>query len=337
MSLPTIWFILIGALLVGYAVLDGFDLGVGILHPFSRGETERDLLLESIAPFWDGNEVWLVVFGGAMFSAFPEAYSAAFTAFYLPFMLLLIALIFRGVAIEFRRHADSSRVRLRWDFVFSAASVLVTFCYGLAVGNSILGLPIGPNGEFEGQAVRLLHPYSILIGLFSIAVFAMHGSMYLLTRLEENELRRKVEGWGWKTFWIFLAMYLFVTAATLIWIPGASANFRRHLWVWLIPLLNVLAIANVPRSLYRHRYISAFLSSSGTIAAFTCLFGVALYPNLIASSLDRAYDLTVFRAASSDRTLVNLLIAVGLGLPFVLSYTFVTYWVFRGKAIGPRD
>src|SRR5262249_16939950 len=141
MDLPTVWFVLLGVFLVGYAVQDGFDLGVGILHLLSQGEAERRALIESIGPFWDGNEVWLVVFGGALFAAFPAAYAAAFTTMYLPFMVLLVALIFRAVAIEFRHHADTPAGRCAWDVAFSFASLLATFLYGLTVGTAIQGVP----------------------------------------------------------------------------------------------------------------------------------------------------------------------------------------------------
>jgi cytochrome d ubiquinol oxidase subunit II len=330
MDLPTVWFILIGVFLVGYAVLDGFDLGVGILHLFARGEAQRTAMIDSIGPFWDGNEVWLVVFGGAMFAAFPEAYAAAFTAFYLPFLVVVVALIFRAVAIEFRHHAEGPASRFGWDIAFFLASLLVTFLYGVAVGDSICGLPFGPGKEFIGTLTDLLRPYALLIGLFAVATFAMHGSIFLLLRTE-GALRRRVLRWAWTSFGLFLTLYFLATIVTLMVVPGATDNFRRYPWVWVVPVLNVLAVANIPRALYRRRPVAAFISSSATIAAFTFLFGVALYPNLIASTLGPAFDLTVRRAASSPGTLRNLLVAAALGMPFVLAYSTVTYWIFRGK------
>ncbi len=338
MDLPTVWFALIGVFLVGYAVLDGFDLGVGILHPFARGDLERTAMIAAIGPFWDGNEVWLVVFGGAMFAAFPEAYAAGFTAFYLPFLLVVVALIFRAVAIEFRHHAEGLAVRIAWDAAFFAASLLATFLFGVAVGSTIRGLPLGAEGAFTGSLADLLRPYALLIGLFSVATFAMHGSMFLLLRTE-GALQQRVFRWAWTSFGVFLAVYLLVTIVTLVVVPSSADNFRRHPWVWIVPVLNALAIANIPRALYRRRPAAAFVSSSATIAAFTFLFGVALYPNLIASTLGPEFDLTIGRAASSHATLRNLLIAAGLGMPFVLAYTAVTYWVFRGRvrAVGDRE
>ena len=327
MDLPTVWFGLLGVLLAGYAVLDGFDLGVGVLHLFARGDHEREQLVESIAPFWSGNEVWLVVFGGALFAAFPAAYAGAFTAMYLPFMVLLVALIFRAVAVEFRHHAESPRGRFTWDVSFGLASVLVAFLFGVAVGNSITGLPLGPGGEIENESLALLRPYPVLVGLFAVSAVAMHGAIYLQLRTE-GALRARVGRWCWWTFGAFLALFLIASAVTVRTFPDATANFERHPWLWAVPALNVLAIANLPRSLVHGRPVWAFVSSGAVITALTCLFGVALFPNLIVSTLGAEHNLTVWRAASSPNTLGNLLVVAAVGMPFVLAYTVCTYWVF---------
>jgi cytochrome d ubiquinol oxidase subunit II len=334
MDLPTVWFGLLGVFLAGYAILDGFDLGVGVLHLFARGDAERAALSESIGPFWNGNEVWLVVFGGALFAAFPAAYAAAFTTMYLPFMVLLVALIFRAAAVEFRHHAETHGGRLAWDIAFSAASVLVAFLFGVAIGNAITGVPLGPGGSIVEGQLDLLRPYPVLVGMFAVVTFAMHGAIYLQLRTE-GELRERVGRWAWWTFGLFLAMFLLTTAATVIAFPTATAAFEEHPWLWVVPVLNVLAIANLPRSLAQGNLRWAFVSSGAVIAAFTFLFGVALYPNLVVSTLADEHNLTVWRAASSERTLVNLLIVAGIGMPFVLGYTIVTYHVFR-KADRPQ-
>jgi cytochrome d ubiquinol oxidase subunit II len=328
MDLPTVWFVLLGIFLVGYAVLDGFDLGVGILHLLARGDAERRALMDSIAPFWAGNEVWLVVFGGALFAAFPAAYAAALTTMYLPLMVVLVALIFRAVAIEFRHHAETPARRLGWDVAFSVASLLATFLFGVAVGNAIQGVPLGPGGVALPAAFDPLRPYPGLVGLFAVATFAMHGATYLQLKTV-GELRRRAGRWAWWAFGLFVGLYLLTTAATLVAFPWVTANFEKHPWLWVVPVLNLLAIANLPRSFSHGRPWWAFASSGAAIAAFTFLFGVALYPNMIASSLGADSDLTVWEAASSPESLKNLLIAAALGLPFVLSYTAVTYWVFR--------
>jgi cytochrome bd ubiquinol oxidase subunit II len=330
LDLNIIWFVLLGVLLVGYAVLDGFDLGVGILHLFVKDDTERRLLLNSIGPLWDGNEVWLVTFGGALFAAFPEAYATAFSSFYLPFIVLLLCLIFRAVSIEFRSKTEHAFWRTAWDVAFCASSTLATFLYGVAVGGSILGLPIGADREYAGTFLDLVRPYALLVGLFAVATFAMHGSIYLYLKTE-GDLQRRVHGWMWTTFGLFLVMYLFTTMFTLAQVPTATRNFARYPWVWVVVLLNVLAVANIPRAIYLGRPFYAFLSSCATIAAFTFLFGVALYPNLIASTLGPDKNLTVYNAASSQKTLGIMLVVAILGMPFVVTYTAVVYWVFRGK------
>ena len=330
--LHILWFTLLGVLLAGYAILDGFDLGVGILHLCVRKDGERRLFMNSIGPLWDGNEVWLVVFGGAMFAAFPRAYAAAFSGFYTPFMIILAALIFRGVSMEFRGKFEAPAWRAFWDIAFCAASALATFSFGVLVANCILGLPLGADGDFV-RAVTLadlLRPYPVLVGLFAVATFAMHGSIYLYLKTE-GELQQRLHRWMWRTFGLFLALYVLVTIFTLTTIPRSTAKYQEYPWAWIVVVLNVLAIANIPRAIAQGRPLYAFVSSSCTIAAFTFLFGMTLFPNLIVSTLDPAYSLTVQKAAASEKTLTVMAVIAFLGMPFVLSYTIVIYWVFRGK------
>ncbi len=330
MDLNTIWFILLGVLLTGYAILDGFDLGVGILHLAVKKDEERRVLMNSIGPIWDGNEVWLVTFGGALFAAFPHAYATVFSGFYTAFMILLCALIFRAVSMEFRSKRESPAWRQFWDVAFCVASTVATLLFGVAVGNAMRGMPIGADMEYVGTFADLLHPYAVLVGLFAVATFAMHGSIYLYLKTE-GELQARIQHWMWKTFGIFLVFYLFVTIFTLVDVPLATRNFREHPWVWIVVVLNILAIANIPRAIYQKRPGYAFVSSCATIAALTFLFGVALFPDLVHSSLDPAWSLTIYNAASSPKTLGIMLTIAILGMPFVLAYTAVIYWVFRGK------
>lgn len=331
-TLQLIWFGLIGVLLAGYAILDGFDLGVGILHLGARNDTERRIFMNSIGPLWDGNEVWLVVFGGAIFAAFPNAYAAAFSGFYTAFMILLCCLIFRAVSMEFRSKKETQLWRTIWDVAFSAASTLATFLFGVVVANCIRGLPLGADAEFTRSIglFELLSPYAILVGLFAVATFAMHGSIYLYMKTE-GDLQRRIHRWMWITFGIFLTLYLLVTLFTLTGNPRSLDKYEEYPWAWIIVVLNVLAIANIPRAIHQGRPFDAFISSSATIAAFTFLFGMTLFPSLIVSSEDPSYNLTVARAASTEKTLGIMLIVAVLGLPFVLTYTVIIYWVFRGK------
>lgn len=327
-TLCVIWFVLLGIMLTGYAVLDGFDLGVGILHLTTRDDRERRILLNSIGPVWDGNEVWLVTFGGAMLAAFPNAYATIFSGFYTAFMLLLFALIFRAVSIEFRSKTQSAIWRRVWDIGFSVGSTLATFLFGVAVGNAMIGIPI-TNMEFTGNFWGLLRPYPLLVGVFAVALFAMHGAIYLYLKTE-GKLQEHVHSWMWRGFGIFLVLYMLTTIYTLAAVPAAVRNFQDHAWAWIVVVLNVLAIANIPRSIYHQKPLQAFVSSALTIVGFIFLFSIALYPNMV-TAVDPAESMTIFNSASSAKTLFIMLIIAALGMPFVLAYTAVIYWVFRGK------
>jgi cytochrome d ubiquinol oxidase subunit II len=330
MDLNLLWFGLLGVLLSGYAILDGFDLGVGMLHLRARSDIERRTFMNSIGPLWDGNEVWLVTFGGALFAAFPHAYATAFSAFYTPFIVLLFALIFRAVSMEFRSKRTSDAWRRAFDFGFFASSGLATFLFGVAVGNSMMGLPIGPDMEFQGGLLDLLRPYGLLVGVLAVATFLMHGSIYLYMKTE-GELQARIHGWMRGSFVVFLVVYVITTITTLTTIPHAIQNFRDYPWAWVVVALNILAIANVPRAIHGNRPLYAFVSSSAAIAALVFLFGMALFPNLIYSSLDPEWSLTIYNAASSQKTLGIMRTIAVIGMPFVLAYTIVIYWTFRGK------
>ncbi|MDR3614854.1 MAG: cytochrome d ubiquinol oxidase subunit II [Candidatus Obscuribacterales bacterium] len=325
-----IWFILLGVLLTGYAILDGLDFGVGILHLFTKTDEDRRLCLNSIGPIWDGNEVWLVTFGGALFAAFPNAYATAFSGFYIAFMLLLNALIFRAVSIEFRSKHESKGWRQGWDIAFTVASTSAPFIFGVLAGNSFIGLPLGADMMFNGSVSELFGPYPCLVGLFAVATCAMHGSIYLYLKTE-GALQKQIHGWMWTTFGVFIVFYMFTTIVTLVQFPLATANFLKFPLAWLVVLLNVLAIANIPRAIFLNRPQYAFFSSICTIAALTFLFGAAMYPNLIVARDNPAFNIDVYNGASSNKTLGIMLIVAALGMPFVCCYTFIVYWVFRGK------
>ncbi len=330
MDLNLFWFILLGILLTGYAILDGFDLGVGILHLFIRRDEHRRIFMNSIGPLWDGNEVWLVTFGGAMFAAFPEVYATVFSGFYTAFMALLFALIFRAVSMEFRSKHEGAAWRNFWDISFCAGSTLATFLFGVAVGNAMQGMPIGPDKEFHGTTLDLLRPYPLLVGALAVATFAMHGCLYLHLKTE-GELQQRIHRWMWRSFGFFLILYLFTTVYTLAEVPLATRNFHKHPWVWLVVFLNILAVANIPRAIYKDRALYAFISSCATIAALTFFFGVALFPELVHSSLNPAWSLDVYNSASTQKTLAIMRNIAFIGVPFVLAYTAAIFWVFRGK------
>ncbi len=329
-DIQTFWFVLLGILMAGYGILDGFDLGVGVVHLGARDDRERRLFLNAIGPLWDGNEVWLVTFGGALFAAFPIAYAAAFSGFYVPFMLLLFCLIFRAVSIEFRSKRPEPLWRRAWDTAFSLSSGFAALLFGAAVGNAIQGVAIDERGEVVGDTLSLFTPYPLLVGVFAVATCALHGSIYLQLKTE-GELAGRIHRWSWRLFGLFLALYLLTSAVTLASFPHAYANFRTLPAAWIVVLLNVLAVANIPRALSQGRPLYALVSSGATIAALVFLFGMALYPNLLGSSLGPATDLTIYNTASSIPTLQRMRLIALIGMPFVLTYTGLVYWVFRGK------
>lgn len=331
MDLHLIWFGLLGVLLAGYAVLDGFDLGVGIVHPLARTDEERRLFINAIGPIWDGNEVWLVTFGGALFAAFPEAYATVFSGFYLAFMLLLVALILRAVSIEFRSKQASPRWRRFWDGGFCLASFLASLLFGIAVGNGMQGVPLDERGVFVGSFGDLLGRYPVLIGGLTVVMFAMHGALYLCLKIPAGPLLERVKTWVWHTWGLFLVGYILVTMYTLAFVPRALSNFRHAPWAIAVVVLNVLAIANIPRALFNGRPGQAFVSSGVAIVALVGLFGIAQFPNLVTASNDPQLSLTVYTAASSTKTLMTMFIIACIGIPLVLTYTIIVYWTFRRR------
>lgn len=328
-DLPTIWFLLVGALLSGYAVLDGFDLGVGILHLFFRKDEERRVLLNAIGPVWDGNEVWLVTGGGALFAAFPAVYAGVFSGFYPAIILLLFGLIFRAVAIEFRSKQKMAWWRRIWDISFCAASLVSSFLLGVAFGNVIRGIPLDRRGEFTGGFLDLLDPFALLTGITTVALFAMHGAIYLVLKTE-GPLQDKVRGWINPTIILFTICYATTTMATLVYLPFMGERFKQHPVLFLLPLLTMLAIANIPREISRRHDLRAFLSSSAAVWGLMGLAGLGMYPNLVRGR-DPATSLTIDNAASSPGTLTTMLIIAAIGVPLVLAYTISIYWIFRGK------
>ncbi len=329
-DLRVVWFLLLGLIVTGYAVLDGFDLGVGMLHLALKGDEERRLSINAIGPVWDGNEVWLVVGGGAVFAAFPEVYSTVFSGFYSAFMLLLLALVFRAVAIEFRSKRPSARWRRGWDVAFAFGSTLAAFLIGLALGNLAAGVPLDTTRNFRLGLVDLLRPYPVLVAVTTVALFALHGSLYLDLKLA-GAPQERVKRWVRPLMITFILCYAFVTVATLLYQPHLADRFR-HQPVWfLVPALTILAIANIPRELHHGHEFRAFLSSGAAIALLLSLVAIGLFPNIVYSDPFPERSLTIYNSASSNGTLTIMLIVAAIGMPLVVGYTAMIYWIFRGK------
>ena len=329
-DLNTIWFILVGVLFTGYAILDGFDLGIGALHLFTKKDEERRIMLNSIGPVWDGNEVWLVTGGGALFAAFPNVYATAFSGFYLALILLLVALIFRAVAIEFRSKQPMRWWRQTWDIGFSVGSILSALLIGVALGNIAWGVPIDARGEFAGTFLGLLTPYPLLVGITTVALFMMHGAIYGVMKTE-GELHDKLRVWTMRCIIFFVICAVTLTMGTLLYVPHMAARVRENPWLFSIALTNMLSIANIPREFHHGRDWRAFLSSCAAMITLMALFALNIFPDLIYSHPNPENSLTIYNAASSPKTLGIMLVIAIIGVPIVIAYTICIYWIFRGK------
>ncbi len=330
LDLNFIWFVLVGVLFTGYAVLDGFDLVIGALHLFTKTDEERRLMLNSIGPVWDGNEVWLVTGGGALFAAFPNVYATVFSGFYLALMLLLAALIFRAVAIEFRSKRPERWWRQLWDVSFAAGSVGSALLIGVALGNLAWGVPVNADGEYAGTFLGLLRPYPLLVGVTTVALFLMHGAIYGVMKTE-GALHDKLRVWAVRGMIGFVICAVTLTMATLLYVPHMAARVRENPWWFTVALANMLAIANIPREFHHGRDGRAFASSCAAIITLMGLFALNMFPDLVYSLPHPENSLNIHNAASSPKTLGIMLVIAGLGMPAVTAYTISIYWIFRGK------
>lgn len=325
------WFTIFVILLAGYSLLDGFDLGVGMLHLTTKSDTERRLMMNSIGPVWDGNEVWLVTAGGALFAGFPMIYATVCSAFYEFVMFLLGGLIFRAVAIEFRSKNPSFFWRLFWDVLFALASFMIAFGLGVVLGNLVRGISLDANGEFTGSCLDLFHPYAFLVGLLSVALFCMHGGIYLLMKTEEelhDKIRKKIN----PLIIFFILTYTVTTMATLIYQPHMIEVFQERPLIFLLALIHLLVIANIPREINLQRDGRAFIMSCMNIGCLFALYALGTYPNVVRAINDpTSLSLTLYNSSSSKATLEILLLIAVIGIPLVVSYTVTIYYIFRGK------
>lgn len=327
MDLATVWFVIIAVLWLGYLFLEGFDFGVGmLLRVLGRDEAERRVLVNTIGPVWDGNEVWLLVAGGATFAAFPGWYAGLFSAAYLPLLLFLVALIGRGVAFEYRGKVDSARWRSTWDTVITAGSAVAALGVGLLLSWNVLGLPIDADGNRVGSAFAAVR-WDTLLGALAIAGFALvHGAVFIALKTE-GEIRVRAR---------LLALRLApVALAPLVVLLLVVQQRQGAGWTWFAVGVVLLAAAGAWLRLAAHREGQAFALLGVAVAAtVVALFG-ALHPNVLPSTLDAAYSLSIADTASSPYTLTVMTWVAAFGTPAVLVYQGWTYWVFR-KRIGTR-
>jgi cytochrome d ubiquinol oxidase subunit II len=329
-ELSTVWFVLLGFLFAGYALLDGFDLGAGAVHLFvARTDLERRQVINSIGPVWDGNEVWLVVAGGALFAAFPIVYATVFSGFYLAMILVLGALILRGVSIEYRGKETATWWRTGWDIGFSVGSALTALLLGVALGNILGGVALGADGVYRGGFVGLLSPFSLIVGVLTLALAVQQGSAWLVLKTEgELAARARLAQLAAQA----VVVFAWVAATALAWegsLP-VTDNFKTNLGAWIGPVLAVNAIFFGFRATLMGQAFRAFICSSLTVAFLAITAATALYPDLVPAVV-RDRSLTVANAHSSDLTLQVMLVVALLGMPIVLAYTSYIYWKFKGK------
>ena len=331
MILNEIWFILFIVIVGGYLILDGFDMGVGILHMVAaRTDGERRALLNSIGPVWDGNEVWLILGGGVLFAIFPFAYASLFSGLYLAFMLVLVVLIFRTVALEFRSKQTSPAWRTTWDWAFSLSSLVLALLLGVAFGAVVSGVPLGADQEIRTNLIDLLTPFNLLVGVTTVAMFAMHGAIFLIMKTD-GDLQARI-----KRFLPYL-MGLFVVLNTLMVITSIALElpfterYLEQLWPAIFPAAALAAMVAVWFLVQQARYFYAFIASSVMILLLLVAGAIGMHPNLLISTIDQAYNLTIFNAASEEPTLIVALVIALIGMPFVLLYTAGVYYIFRGK------
>lgn len=326
----TWWFLVTGAVFTGYAILDGFDLGAGALHLLFKKEESRRIALNAIGPVWDGNEVWLIIGGGALFAGFPLVYASMFSAFYIPFMLFLVSLIFRAISIEFRSKEKMLWWRKMWDISYSVSSILITILLGVVVGNLVQGIPLNEEHEFTGSFLEFLNPYALLVAITTLALFMMHGSMYLLMKTEDR-LYAKLTVIGKKTTIFFVVSFALLTVVTLLYFPYIAERFKSRPWLFVVPLIAILAVANITRMVAKRKYSMAFLMSSISAALLLIMVAIGLYPNIVISTIDPANNITVELAAASEKSLGIMLTIAAIGTPLVVAYTAFVFYTFRGK------
>lgn len=327
MDLNIVWFILITVLFSGFFLLEGFDYGVGHLAPFITGDAkERRLLLHTIAPVWDGNEVWMITAGGALFAAFPHVYATLFSAFYLPLFLLLMALILRGAGIELRNRSAFEEWHNFWDWAVSFGSALPAFLWGVTVANLCAGLEINANMIYIGKMLDLLSGYTIVGGLAFLFVFSFHGAAFLLLRLAHSPLEERVSRMGRRVGIVAIAAFAIYLGLTAVHTDIFSMTVAPLL---LVAAAVVFIVGYV--CFFRGRPVPAFALTSAAIVLTTVGVFAALFPNLMISNMNPAYNLTIYNAASSPYTLTVMTIAAACLVPVVLIYQGWTYWVFRKR------
>lgn len=341
----TIWFCLVAVMLAGYVVLDGFDLGVGVLHLWiARTDAERRVTLRSIGPVWDGNEVWLLAAGGTLYFAFPALYAEGFSGFYLPLMMVLWLLIIRGISVEFRSHIGGPIWSKLWDGGFALASLLLAVFYGVALGNVVRGVPIDGGGHFFEPLWTNFRPvgntgildwYTVIVGVVALAAVTLHGATWL-TLKTTDELHERTRKCGAVLWWVVAALTLAVTLISFQMLPQLFENFRLHPWGVVFPILAIIGLLGIQWFNHTRQEAKSFLSSCAYLIGMLTSVTFSLYPNVLPSSLNPSAALTIANSKAADHGLKIGLIWWVIGMALATGYTTFTYRSFAGK-IGAKD
>ena len=340
--METLWFILVALMLTAYVVLDGFDLGAGIINLFvARNHDERRLVLRAIGPVWDGNEVWLLAAGGALFFAFPLLYASSFSGFYLPLMMVLWLLMLRGVGIELGSHVSDPLWWSFFDFVFSISSLLLAIFFGAAIGNVIRGVPLNADGYFfealwtnfrVGTNPGILDWYTVLTGVLAMVTLTVHGAHYIALKTE-GDLNARAQRVAAIGSYALVLLTILSLLATLYVRPQVTDNFRLRPWGWIIPLVVVASLVAMPLFLRKGRDLAGFLSSTAYIVGMLGGAAFAMYPYLLPATTNPSYSLTVYNAKTGAYSLSVGLIWWVVGMAFAIAYFTFLYRSFRGKVV----
>jgi len=328
--LQDIWFWLVVFFLCGYSILDGFDLGVGVLSPFlAKNKAERSQLFSSVGPFWDGNEVWLIAGGMGLFAAFPLAYATIFSGFYLALMLVLFALIFRAVSLEFW-HFDEKSGSV-WTLTFTFGSLLPALFFGVAMGNILMGVPLDANTDFTGSFFTLLRPFPLALGLYGLAAFALHGTLYAALKTE-GSVRVRAMALVKPLALVTLALLTLMVVLAVFALPFATGNIAAWIFIALTAMLPLLSL----RLTAQGKRMMAFLASAASLFTLWLTAALIQYPVLLRAD-DGVSHLTIRNASSSQLTLQAMLIVALVGMPFVITYIIYVYRVFSRKMVNQQD
>ncbi|MFX0123381.1 MAG: cytochrome d ubiquinol oxidase subunit II [Candidatus Hodarchaeota archaeon] len=329
--LQELWFFLLVFIIIIYSILDGFDLGVGFWYFLTKDKRERKTIIKTIAPFWDGNEVWLLAAGGVLFAAFPEVYATVFSTFYLPLVIVAFGLILRAVTIELKDEFDSPLWEMLTDIGFILGSMIPAISFGILIGNLIQGIPLDETSNFSGTLITLINPYSLFIGVMSLIMMISHGAIYLRVRTA-NRLAEKATRWAKVGLIGYFSIAIIVLVVSAFMHPHLRINFIDAPLLIVIPIVGFLTILlSIWLIIKEKNPVFSFITSAISIGLNILGVGLAIFPNLVYASNNSSRNLTVYNASSGELTLSTILGVALIALPLVLAYTAWTYKTFSGK------